>query len=56
MTCLLVLIAPAAGVQALGSTIYIGVLAVMALPARAGLAVVALLVVCAEVLPRLVPG
>jgi two-component system sensor histidine kinase DesK len=53
---LLVLAAPAAGEQVVGGLIYIGVAAVMTLPPRQGLAVVAALVVLVVVLPLVVPG
>jgi two-component system sensor histidine kinase DesK len=53
---LLVLAAPAAGEQVIGGLIYIGVAAVMTLPPRRGLAVVAGLVVLVVVLPFVVPG
>jgi two-component system sensor histidine kinase DesK len=53
---LLVLVAPAAGEEAMGGLIYVGVAAVMSLRGRAALAVVAGLVVVVVVLPEVVPG
>ncbi|GAA4359390.1 sensor histidine kinase [Angustibacter luteus] len=56
MAGLLVLAAPAAGSDIGGGTIYIAVLAVMALGGREALAVVAVVAIGSEVVPRLVPG
>ena len=56
MAGLLALAAPAAGSDIGGGTIYIAVLAVMALGGRAALAVVAVVAVGSEVVPRVVPG
>jgi two-component system sensor histidine kinase DesK len=56
MLVLLALAAPAARETAVGGLIYVGVLAVMTLPQRTALPLVALLAVVSEVVPRLVPG
>lgn len=56
MVLLLVFAAPASGSSVTGGSIYIAVLAVMALPGRASLAVALLLAVGSEVIPRIVPG
>lgn len=56
MVALLALAAPAGGQDVVGGAIYVAVLAVMALPGRVGAAVVALVAVASEVVPRLVDG
>nr|WP_284287588.1 hypothetical protein [Angustibacter aerolatus] len=56
MLLLLSLAAPAAGDNVVAGLIYVGVLATMTLPTRAAVAVVTLLAVSAEVVPRVVPG
>jgi two-component system sensor histidine kinase DesK len=56
MSALLALAAPGSGVDVTGGMIYIGVLAVMALPSRPAGAVVVVLAVASEVVPELVPG
>jgi len=56
MLVLLVLAAPASREAAVGGLIYVGVLAVMTLPQRLAVPLVALLAVVSEVVPRVVPG